>query len=129
MGRRRPCAGPAGGLAARQLALAGATVLLVEKKTFPRPKVCGACLNGRGIEVLRSVGLGPRLDGLGVPIDSLRLGMSGRVADLGLPGGLAIPRSRLDAALAAAAEEAGVAFLQGTLGELGEASGTDRAVR
>ena len=35
-------AGPAGAIAARQIALAGARVLLVERKSFPRRKVCGA---------------------------------------------------------------------------------------
>ena len=35
-------AGPAGTMAARGLSVAGASVLLVEKKPFPRPKVCGA---------------------------------------------------------------------------------------
>ena len=34
-------AGPAGALAARLVAAAGLGVLLVEKKRFPRPKVCG----------------------------------------------------------------------------------------
>ena len=42
-------AGPAGAMAARQLALAGRRVLLVEKKRFPRWKICGACLNGQAL--------------------------------------------------------------------------------
>src|SRR5262249_17510298 len=46
-------AGPAGALAARQLALAGARVLLVERKTFPRWKVCGACVNEQALSILR----------------------------------------------------------------------------
>ena len=51
-------AGPAGALAARQAALSGKRVLLVDSKSFPRPKVCGACLNGQALVVLQSVGLG-----------------------------------------------------------------------
>ena len=35
-------AGPSGAMAARRLSLAGAAVLLVEKKRFPRSKVRGA---------------------------------------------------------------------------------------
>ncbi len=53
-------AGPAGALAAHQLAVGGARVLLVEKKRFPRWKVCGACLNGQALAVLDSTGLGAR---------------------------------------------------------------------
>jgi len=34
-------AGPTGSLAARQLSLAGADVLLVDRLAFPRWKVCG----------------------------------------------------------------------------------------
>src|SRR5688572_33495727 len=39
-------AGPAGSVAARQLALQGKRVLLVEKDKLPRDKVCGGCLGG-----------------------------------------------------------------------------------
>jgi len=42
-------AGPAGALAARQLGASGARVLLVDRKAFPRWKVCGACLNGQAL--------------------------------------------------------------------------------
>src|SRR5262249_32815350 len=51
-------AGPAGALAARQAALAGKRVLFVDSRSFPRAKVCGACLNGQALSVLNSVGLG-----------------------------------------------------------------------
>ena len=40
-------AGPAGAVAARELARRGTTVLLVDRASFPRNKVCGACLNVR----------------------------------------------------------------------------------
>ena len=42
-------AGPAGAMATRQLARLGLQPLLVERKAFPRAKVCGACLNQRAI--------------------------------------------------------------------------------
>ena len=51
-------AGPAGSLAARQMARQGAAVLLVDKLSFPRWKVCGCCLNGAALSALDSVGLG-----------------------------------------------------------------------
>ena len=40
-------------------------MLLVEKKRFPRWKVCGACLNGQALAVLESTGLGALVAGLG----------------------------------------------------------------
>lgn len=51
-------AGPAGALAARQLATQQLKVLLVEKQAFPRWKVCGSCLNGHALKSLESAGLG-----------------------------------------------------------------------
>ena len=51
-------AGPAGAMAARQAALGGARVLLVDRASFPRRKVCGCCLNGAALGVLTDVGLG-----------------------------------------------------------------------
>ena len=52
--------GPAGSLAARQLALAGLQTLLVDAKQFPREKVCGGYLNSRALESLRQAGLSTR---------------------------------------------------------------------
>src|SRR5579875_1062956 len=83
-------AGPAGAMAARELAVGGAHVLLVERRDFPREKVCGGCLNGHALAVLRSAGL----EGLpgcteGVPLRSFRLGVRGRSARLDLPAGVA----------------------------------------
>ena len=45
-------AGPAGAVVARELALAGATVLLVDRRRFPRNKVCGGCLSARTVAQL-----------------------------------------------------------------------------
>src|SRR3954467_7857868 len=46
-------AGPAGALAARQLARAGLQTLLIDAKHFPREKVCGGYLNSRAMNTLR----------------------------------------------------------------------------
>ena len=51
-------AGPAGALAARQIALQGLHTLLIDGKHFPRAKVCGGYLNSRALQALREVGLG-----------------------------------------------------------------------
>ena len=42
-------AGVAGGMAAYDCARRGLTVLLVEKRSFPRWKVCGCCFNANAI--------------------------------------------------------------------------------
>lgn len=57
-------AGPAGALAAHQLARRQLRVLLVEKRAFPRWKICGSCLNGVALKALETAGLGDLLDGL-----------------------------------------------------------------
>jgi flavin-dependent dehydrogenase len=110
-------AGPAGAIAAHQLAASGARTLLVDKRSFPRWKVCGACLNGAALGVLDSVGLGNLVDKLGgITLEALQLGLSGRSTQLVLPGGRALSRARLDAALVDAAVAAGTAFLPATQG-------------
>ncbi|MFZ4611936.1 MAG: NAD(P)/FAD-dependent oxidoreductase, partial [Gemmataceae bacterium] len=50
-------AGTAGGLAAVLLARKKLRVLLVDRQAFPRPKVCGCCLNGNAIATLKETGL------------------------------------------------------------------------
>jgi len=108
-------AGPAGALAARLLAVGGVRVLLVEKKRFPRSKVCGACLNGQAMAVLRSAGLGSLIARLsGIKLEEIQLRFRGRTARLALPDGAALSRDRLDAALVDAATDAGARFLQET---------------
>ena len=108
-------AGPAGALAARQLALAGARALLVDRCAFPRGKVCGACVNQHALRLLESLGLRGVTGRLGgVPLRSWRLQSGGRSVQLPLAGGLAVSRSRFDAALVAAACRAGACFLPQT---------------
>jgi menaquinone-9 beta-reductase len=108
-------AGPGGALAARQLALAGLRTLLVERHIFPRNKVCGGCLNGRALEVLRTVGLENELNALR-PVASNRfvLQANRRRVELVLPAGATIRRSSFDAMLVQAAIDAGAAFLPET---------------
>ncbi|HKB41792.1 MAG TPA: FAD-dependent monooxygenase [Gemmataceae bacterium] len=105
-------AGPAGALAARQLALAGVDVLLVDRAPFPRWKVCGCCLSVAALETLRSVGLGGLVERCGgVPLARVCLGVAGRSALLQLPGGRSLSREVFDAALVESAVSAGVSFL------------------
>ena len=48
-------AGPAGSAAAIELARVDRRVIVIERRTFPRPKVCGGCLSGRAVERLRAL--------------------------------------------------------------------------
>jgi flavin-dependent dehydrogenase len=108
-------AGPAGSLAARQLADAGARTLLVDRKAFPRDKVCGACLNGHALSVLEAVGLNNLVVRLGaISLEELRLHLSGRTVRLPLPTGAALSRARFDTALVDAAQQSGARFLSET---------------
>ena len=58
-------AGPAGSTAATYLARAGLDVLLLEKSTFPREKVCGDGLTPRGVKQLIDLGVLGRLASAG----------------------------------------------------------------
>lgn len=104
-------AGPAGGMAALGLARAGRRVLLVDKQRFPRPKVCGCCLNAAALATLRDGGLTGRLDALRPrPVDRLVMRAGSRVARLPLPAGVALSRPALDGMLVDAAVAAGARF-------------------
>ncbi len=118
-------AGPAGSLAARELARRGVRVLLVDRAAFPRGKVCGCCLNGRALATLRAVGLGelPVRRGA-VPLRTVRMGAYGKSVELRLPQGMALSRVAFDADLVTAAVESGADFLPRTRAALVE---TDRA--
>jgi flavin-dependent dehydrogenase len=108
-------AGPAGALSACLLARAALNVLLVERKPFPRRKVCGGCLNAHALAALARAGLDDRVRALGAkPVRALRLHQRARVATIDLPPGLAVSRRALDAELVSAAIEAGSAFLPET---------------
>lgn len=110
-------AGPAGSVTARELARRGCKVLLLDKATFPRTKVCGCCLNGAAIGTLERLGLGHVLDGA-IALDRVTVTTGSRTADLRLPRGAALSREVFDARLIDAAIEAGVEFRPGTAATL-----------
>ncbi|MEX1315920.1 MAG: FAD-dependent oxidoreductase [Synechococcaceae cyanobacterium] len=115
-------AGPAGALAAIDLARRNLRVLLVEKRRWPRWKVCGCCLNGQARAVLTARGLGGLIDCQGgVPLERIRVGLGGRQASFPLPEGRALSRERFDAALVQAAIAAGASFRPHTTARLGPA--------
>jgi flavin-dependent dehydrogenase len=111
--------GPAGSAAAILLAEAGWSVAVVERRTFPRRKVCGEYFSGTNWEVLRALGVedeirsaaGPEVRRVGLLAGSARL-----EAPLPSPGargwGRALGRDILDTILARRAAAAGAAVLQ-----------------
>jgi flavin-dependent dehydrogenase len=120
-------AGPAGSVAARQLALGGRRVLLLDKKRFPRRKVCGACLNHSAVTLLEEIGLADIPRG-GVELTRLDLRAVSRRLSLPLPSGRAISRTVLDQDLVDAAIRAGVTFQDGAIATVGETSVNGRMV-
>lgn len=112
-------AGPAGSLTARELARRGRRVLLVEKATFPRWKVCGACLGAAGVRVLERVGLGDLPAALGgTTVRRTEVRWRSRTIDTPMRGMVAVSRGALDEALVRAAVDAGAVFVQGVLARL-----------
>lgn len=108
-------AGPAGGLAALELSQAGAEVLLVDKARFPRGKVCGCCLNGAALSILKQADLWDELENAGaVPLSEVHLQAKNSSARLPLPGGAALSREILDQVLVEQAQKAGTVFLAET---------------
>lgn len=109
-------AGPSGAMAARELARRGRAVLLIDRASFPRWKVCGCCLNAHALATLRAVGLGRMMAQSGAaPLTAIRLAAGGYVAEIPLRGGVSLSREAFDAALIEAAIASGAAFLPQTL--------------
>jgi flavin-dependent dehydrogenase len=123
-------AGPAGGVLAKCLADRGLSVLLVDSKSFPRAKVCGGCLNQNSLAALDASGLRPVIDALApVPLTEFQLAAGGRTVSLPLPGGIAVSRWGMDAAIVQAAIDAGAQFLPDTQAFVGDVIGETRSVR
>jgi menaquinone-9 beta-reductase len=81
-------AGPAGSAAATFLAQAGRDVVVLEKSSFPRDKVCGDALTPRAVKALQLLGLHDEADGRPPGWDrqeGLRMYGGGVVLDLPWP--------------------------------------------
>jgi 2-polyprenyl-6-methoxyphenol hydroxylase-like FAD-dependent oxidoreductase len=113
--------GPAGATTALLLARAGWSVVLLERNTFPRRKVCGEYLSATNLALLDHLGIGARFRATaGPPVRGVGL-FAGRVvlaADIPRPGGCkkdwgqALSREELDTMLLTEARRAGVAVRQ-----------------
>jgi flavin-dependent dehydrogenase len=123
-------AGPAGAMLALELSRNGCAVLLLERRPFPRWKVCGACLNGSAQEALAHAGLGGLVARAGAPrLRKLQMTGWGQSASVPLQGAAALSREVLDQALVRAAVEEGVVFAPGASAELGPVCGEGRTLR
>ncbi|GAA4104268.1 geranylgeranyl reductase family protein [Nonomuraea soli] len=112
-------AGPAGSATAFYLAQAGLDVLLLEKTTFPREKVCGDGLTPRAVKQLMNMGIDFDAPGW-VRNKGLRVVGGGHRFDLDWPQlerfpdfGLVRTRQDFDEILADNAVKAGVRLMQG----------------
>lgn len=101
-------AGPAGSSTALTLARSGIDVLLVDRATLPRWKVCGGCLGPGALEILERMGLLGTIRRAGAaPIPHMELRTGRRSARLRLARSMSLSRYRLDALLADAVTDAG----------------------
>jgi flavin-dependent dehydrogenase len=110
--------GPGGATAALLLARAGWRVAVVERKTFPRRKVCGEYLSGTNRPLLERLGVAEAFHDMAGP-DVTRVGLfaSDAVIETAIPRpaegwGRALSRERLDRLLLDRAAAAGACVLQ-----------------
>jgi len=105
--------GPAGSAAAVTAARAGASVLVVDKASFPRDKCCGDGLTTLALRLGEELGLDPgAIAGWQVVDGAVLHGPSGRTIRFPLPQGdgqyaVVVPRREYDAALLDLAQRAG----------------------
>jgi len=114
-------AGPAGCTAAIRLASAGWSVAIVEKRDFPRRKVCGECIAASNLPLLDALGIGEEFDALaGPPLRQVGLFVGSRRIVAPLPPmahpihrwGRALGREHLDTLLLARARALGAGVWQ-----------------
>ncbi|MCC6547239.1 FAD-dependent monooxygenase [Candidatus Sumerlaeota bacterium] len=104
-------AGLAGSCAALLLASRGRSVLLADKARFPRDKVCGCCLNGESVSLLRAHGIDLMTHAEAIPITEIEVRHRSSSMLKPVRGGAIIPRATLDQLLVKVAVSRGAHFL------------------
>ena len=109
-------AGPSGSSAAISLAAQGKSVLLIDKSSFPRDKVCGCCLNEKSLKLLDSLGVFNKLMvQVSSKLENLSLTIANKNFDISLSGqGFAVSRVLLDQLLITKAIKNCATFLPST---------------
>ncbi|MEP6570857.1 MAG: NAD(P)/FAD-dependent oxidoreductase [Acidobacteriota bacterium] len=115
-------AGPAGTSAAIQLALTGARVLLIEKKKFPRAKLCGEFISPECLSHFKRLGVMDQMRAAGGPPVSATVFYSRRGNSVAVPSewfmtgaqALGLSRSEMDQQLLERAKIVGVEVLEET---------------
>ncbi len=114
-------AGPGGATAAAHLANAGLDVVLLEKTTFPREKVCGDGLTPRAVKQLLNLGIDTSESAGWLHNRGLRIVGGGNRLEIPWPDlasfpnyGLVRPRADFDELLARTAEAAGARLFEQT---------------
>ena len=99
-------------------------IVVIERDTFPRFKVCGCCFNGAGAAVLRSLGIDNLLQSLNAaPLDRWEASFRKQKVSAKLPTGWALSRTSLDGALLDRAMQAGVEVHQPCAAKLVDVAG------
>ena len=122
-------AGPAGAAAALRFARRGLRVLLVDRGSMPRWKVCGCCLSLTALDELRQLEWvaddGHLLPEHALPLQRVRLSAAGHTAMIPLPGGAVVSREALDHTLVSSAVRAGCHWLPDTQIVTADEDGTE----
>ncbi len=122
-------AGPAGCLLALQAARAGWDVVLLDRKSFPRRKVCGGCLAPAAIRALHQAAAQQVLArASAAPLQRLWLRVPGGELRLPIPPAAAVDRQALDDQLLRLARAAGVLWCPETTGRVGSLTDKGRTV-
>lgn len=105
-------AGVAGSMAGILSARAGMRTLLLDRQSFPRSKVCGCCINGRALTILKQSGLESGLQRLHPTSTSLlAIRYRGRKLDVPMPASVAVSRRAMDQWLVEEAVASGCQFV------------------
>ena len=108
-------AGPAGAIAAAHLAAGHYRILLLDRKKFPREKICGDCLLTDALRCLDAIGIGKTLRAAGRQVSTCTLFSPSQI-EIEIPGEyLTIKRRLLDTIIAQKAVDSGAFFGCGTV--------------